>query len=371
MASKIKISGTKKAGSSKARTKVGETLLLDSHSISDAQLDDKVQANKKLEDQARKVVIGYARFDVLEHRGQIRFGKWNLRPVQRGQVNGLIQSFLVNGADWFSVKHAIPLVVEKESVKAGTYVVNPDGGDELPVMEIAAGHETIWGADAMERAALKKEMAVLSEANMETMEVGEIEEHNKVRKPKKDALESYLAYGGQWMVILYDTEYQYTGTRTYRKVSKMRNMWIEGADIYLTTIQHVDKVDEAVGLHLAQNKNMHVYHESPEEGLVQMFKQIKVQEELTNTWQAVKILPSIKGHPARRQELLSKDYVWQLLELFENAGLHYLTWQGDMKLTKFYSAMMSSYGGILSYMCISMEQRLQYCFNTVEMCKSL
>ncbi|KAF9231039.1 hypothetical protein BU15DRAFT_82890 [Melanogaster broomeanus] len=322
-----------------------------SRGIGEAQLDDKVQANKKLEDQARKAVIGYARFDVLEHRGQIRFGKWNLRPVQRGQVNGLIQSFLVNGADRFSLKHAIPLVVEKESVKVGTYVVNPDGGDELPVMEIAAGHVGTWGADAaggqhrvealegwvtrlkVESAALKKETAALSEANMETMDDGEIEEHNKVRKPKKDALESYLAYGGQWMVILYDA----------------------------------DKVDEAVGLHLAQNKNTHVYRESPEEGLVQMFKRIKVQEEPMNMWQAVKIVPSIKGHPARRQELLSQDYVWRLLELFESAGLHYLTRQGDMKLKQFYSAMMSSYGGILSYMCISMEQRLRYCFNTVEM----
>ncbi|KAF9236553.1 hypothetical protein BU15DRAFT_63907 [Melanogaster broomeanus] len=333
MASKIKISETKKAGSSKARTKVGETLLLDSHSIGDAQLDDKVQVNKKLEDQARKAVIG--------------------------------------------LKHVIPLVVEKESVKAGTYVVNPDGGDELPVMEIAAGHETTWGADAaggqhrvealegwvtrlkMESAVLKKEMAVLSEANMETMDVGEIEEHNKVRKPKKDALESYLAYGAQWMVILYDTvsemrdvEYHYTHTRAYRKVSKMH-------DVY--------KIDEVVGLHLAQNKNMHVYRESPEEGLMQMFKRIKVQEEPMNTWQAVKIVPSIKGHPACHQELLSQDYVWRLLELFESAGLHYLTQQGDMKLSQFYSAMMLSYGGILSYMCISMEQRLRYCFNMVEM----
>ncbi|KAF9234176.1 hypothetical protein BU15DRAFT_79361 [Melanogaster broomeanus] len=61
MASKIKISGTKKAGSSKARTKVGETLLLDSRGIGEAQLDDKVQANKKLEEQARKAVIGLGR----------------------------------------------------------------------------------------------------------------------------------------------------------------------------------------------------------------------------------------------------------------------------------------------------------------------
>ncbi|KAF9231067.1 hypothetical protein BU15DRAFT_82868 [Melanogaster broomeanus] len=335
MASKIKISGTKKVGSSKARTKVGETLLLDSCSIGDAQLDDKVQANKKLEDQVWKAVIG----------------KWNLRPVQRRQVNGLIQSFLVNGADRFSLKHAILLVVEKESVKAGTYVVNPDGGDELLVMEIAVGHVKTWGVDAaggqhrvealegwvtqlkMESAALKKEMAALNEANMEMMDVGEIEEHNKVRKLKKDALESYLAYGGQWMVILYDA----------------------------------DKVDEAVRLHLTQNENTHVYRESPEEGLVQMFKQIKVQEEPMNTWQAVKIVLSIKGHLACRQELLSQDYVWRLLELFKSAGLHYLTQQGDMKLTQFYSAMLSSYGGILSYMCISMEQRLGYCFNTVEM----
>ncbi|KAF9235718.1 hypothetical protein BU15DRAFT_64631 [Melanogaster broomeanus] len=175
----------------------------------------------------------------------------------------------------------------------------------------------------MESAVLKKETAVLSEANMETMEVGEIEEHNKVRKPKKDALESYLAYGGQWMVILYDAvsemcevKYQYTGTRAYRKVSKMHNICMKGAD----------------------TRSMKWWD-------CTWLKTKILQEEPMNTWQAVKILPSIKGHPARRQELLLQDYVWRLLESFNSTGLHYLTQQGDMKLTQFYSAMMLSYGG--------------------------
>ncbi|KAF9236573.1 hypothetical protein BU15DRAFT_63926 [Melanogaster broomeanus] len=138
MAPKAKMAGRSKVGGSRAKTKkVGDTLLLDTRSSGTAQLDEKVKAQKKLEERASQVVLGYAQFDVLAHREKIVFGKWNLQPVERTQVTGLVQSFLVNGIDRFNVKHAIPLVVEKEALKAGTYTMGDEMGDELPLLEIS------------------------------------------------------------------------------------------------------------------------------------------------------------------------------------------------------------------------------------------
>jgi hypothetical protein len=146
------------------------------------------------------------------------------------QVNALMQSFMVIGADRFSAKNGLPLAVQKDQLKPGTYSTDSDLGEELPVLEMKSDVGTKWVGKAAggqhrfhaiialvamwrkERDGLKKETAKVTEGRMETTDVDDIDEYNKMFKPRLDALEALIGYGEQWLVILYDeSEYSVCG----------------------------------------------------------------------------------------------------------------------------------------------------------------
>ena len=103
------------------------------------------------------------------------------------------------------------------------------------------------------------------------------------------------------------------------------------------------KVDTSLGLHLAKNETKYVYMESPMEGLVQRFKSMKA-EGLSN--HDVKPIPRSKGTSAKQCELLKQDYVWGLIQCFDDAGTQFWQSKRIIQFNQFYLTMFSSYGGV-------------------------
>lgn len=114
-------------------------------------------------------------------------------------------------------------------------------------------------------------------------------------------------------------------------------------NIGYTDTPSTDKIDESIGLHLAKNEMKYIYMESPMEGLVQTFKTMKAEHQ---TYCNVKLIPLSKGTSAKQRELLKQDYVWDILECFDSAGIQYWHSRAIMNFNDFYSTMLLSYGGV-------------------------
>jgi len=82
------------------------------------------------------------------------------------------------------------------------------------------------------------------------------------------------------------------------------------------------------------------------EGLVQTFRTMKADGQ---THRDVKVIPQAKGTSAKQRELLRLDYVWDMLERFDRAGIQYWHSRSIMNFNDFYSTMLSSYGGVSVY----------------------
>lgn len=200
---------------------------LDERPSGGGRVEESVKKRQLLDASAKEAVIGYARLDVIVNFKNMRFGIWNPRGVETPQVSKLVQSFLTQGADRFSLSKAIPLVVRPSDVKMGTfaetYTPGQDETQDLPLLElsrpsaeaglclVAAGGQHRVEAVKTWVNMLKKQHSELVRArkNLEqqsedTTTAMDIDDENRVKKAKRDALAETLALGGQWLVVLYD-----------------------------------------------------------------------------------------------------------------------------------------------------------------------
>jgi hypothetical protein len=98
------------------------------------------KSTSRLENLAKKCLVGYGQMDVSEGEVQIRFGKWNYRPLNTTEGNRLYDSMISNGIQRFRLEHAIPLVVPPEYVDPESLSMDSLLGDQLPkVRWTAAG----------------------------------------------------------------------------------------------------------------------------------------------------------------------------------------------------------------------------------------
>lgn len=174
-----------------------------------------------MNERATKAIFGYARLDLIDYEDELEFGKWNFRELRREQTEDLVQSFLMWGLDRFSLSRAIPVVVQKEDVVDGTYRTSAEPVLELPVLklqEAALGKKAMKPPSGQHRARAmhvwhslqEKQLSELLQArkrleaqDFELTDPVEIAQENKENRPKVDDLEATLAFGGQWLVILY------------------------------------------------------------------------------------------------------------------------------------------------------------------------
>jgi hypothetical protein len=183
-------------------------------------LDDSINEVTKHNKIADKAIIGFARFDLIKYYNHLEFGKWNNQPLVDSQVQSLYQLFLANGADHFNPIHAIPLVVHKQWLVEGSYEKDLDKcGElsELPILKIsrntpnewkfkaAGGHHWTKAIEAwMNKMKTKYEMELAEETCVDNLPVGEINYIDKVVKLHWQKLKGVLAYGGQWIVTIFD-----------------------------------------------------------------------------------------------------------------------------------------------------------------------
>lgn len=102
-------------------------------------------------------------------------------------------------------------------------------------------------------------------------------------------------------------------------------------------------VDEPLGLYLSKNKTEHTYNQTPEEGLVHLFRETKAKG---GTHREIEVNDSLNRAPGKWQDLLSQDYVWKFMQCIEPMGIHMLDRKGDMKLAAFHTRMLGPSGGV-------------------------
>ena len=102
-------------------------------------------------------------------------------------------------------------------------------------------------------------------------------------------------------------------------------------------------MNKELGLHLSQNASEHVYLQTPEEGLVNLFR---THMEKNETYREVDDMEGVTGAPRKWADLLSQDYVWNMMEYLEPLGIHMFDGRGDMKLHKFHQTMLGTSGGV-------------------------
>ncbi|KAG2104268.1 hypothetical protein BD769DRAFT_1676255 [Suillus cothurnatus] len=173
-------------------------------------LDDSINEVTKHNKIADKAIIGFARFDLIKYYNHLEFGKWNNQPLVDSQVQSLYQLFLANGADRFNPIHAIPLVVHKQWLVEGSYekdldkCISRNAPNEWK-FKAAGGHHRTKAIEAwMNKMKTKYEMVLAEETRVDNLPVGEINYIDKVVKLRWQKLEGVLAYGGQWIVTIFD-----------------------------------------------------------------------------------------------------------------------------------------------------------------------
>ncbi|KAG9311944.1 hypothetical protein JVU11DRAFT_8205 [Chiua virens] len=340
-----------------SKNTVGSSLLLNKGQVKTGTFTAAEKADVEKDKRLSSALIGYSKFDVVTNKSKMTFRRWNDRDLIKDQVNKLVTSFMVDGVNRFKVANAIPVAIRKEDVKAGSYGSDGHAMEDLKYMEltldaqkrvIETGQSAIIVASGQHRIAAleqyhtflgkaKKEsvrgMKALEKTKLTDVDDMEIDEENKIAKPKRDEIDGSIAFGGEWIVIIYD----------------------------------LDKLDYELGLHLSRNQYEHVYKESPEEGLVQKFKMHSAKPSPKNDWKSVPTLAVSKGTAYKQNDLLRMDYAWAFLDKFVPMGTQIFDRKGSLKLAPLHSTMMGPSGGVLTYFCDAMEKVFRMCFNAKDM----
>ena len=109
------------------------------------------------------------------------------------------------------------------------------------------------------------------------------------------------------------------------------------------TAANVAQVDEGIGLHLSQNVRTYTYAETAEEGVVQMFKEMRVAG---TRWHDFK-QEARPNTPANKiGQLLSQDYVFRLLETIVDNSFQHYTHSDVFKISTLMKDLMSPTGGV-------------------------
>ena len=205
---------------------MGSTVLLNQRKVTSGMFTASEKADIDKDKRLSRAFIGYSKFDVLSNQKHMTYRRWNDRDLITMQVNKLVTSFMVDGVHRFKVSNAIPLAIKKENLKPGSY--GPDGnameglkylefileslekGGDDPIIYVASGQHRI--------AALEQYQAFLKKAKQESLkglrslekkpiadvDDMEIEEENRIAKPRCDEIEGSIAFGGEWIVAIYD-----------------------------------------------------------------------------------------------------------------------------------------------------------------------
>ncbi|KAH0825870.1 hypothetical protein J3R83DRAFT_7739 [Lanmaoa asiatica] len=336
---------TKDASSSKS-AKAKDAFVLDQGPADHATgLDEKIEQRRAHEEAAKKALFGYALVDIVNDPPYWR--QWNKRNLNEAQSQALLQSFLVSGCDRFNPKYSISIIVKKGYVAEESYSSNLELREELPVLKLKSKlppQYQLKGASGQHRAhamvlwvdmqqtelnRLRKDANKIENRPASGLTPEEIKEYNEQIRPRIHRLEGTLKLKGCWLAFLYDE----------------------------------DILPKRTVMSMARNEIRHEYKETPEEGLVQLYSEMMLIE---NPGLRSPVHPQVtKGTPWKQYELLCMDYTRKVVQYFIEGGDHFMN-ERHFRLGRFHDEMLSSYGGILAYYVIKLEERLRLCFNDVD-----
>lgn len=101
---------------------------------------------------------------------------------------------------------------------------------------------------------------------------------------------------------------------------------------------------QPIALHLSKNETEHTYKQTPEEALLHDFRVLKSNgktfKDVTDP------ADGVNKTPRKCADLLSQDYVWELLTRTVPMGIHFFDSKGELKLKQFHNRMMGTSGGV-------------------------
>ncbi|KAH0826432.1 hypothetical protein J3R83DRAFT_5411 [Lanmaoa asiatica] len=202
-------------------------------------------------------------------------------------------------------------------------------------MQIKQYEELVWE---------RKRLEVVS--TTEQADPEELQHDDAVNRPKRERLKAMLAFGGQWLVVLYDPgQSSHPPFAHFQSVARCVLVLADGLS------PEIDMVDQRLGLHLALNENHHVYKQTPEEGLIATFR---AHAAAGGNYRTIEHLPLVTGILTKWHKLLVQDYVWQFIERTECLGLHLFDGKGDMKFICFHDIMLGTSGGVSPSLSLSL-----------------
>jgi hypothetical protein len=116
----------------------------------------------------------------------------------------------------------------------------------------------------------------------------------------------------------------------------------------------VVQVDEGTGLHLSQNVRTYTYAETAEEGVVQMFKEMRVAG---TQWYDFKHEALASTPAGKIGQLLSQDYVFRLLETIVNNSFNHYTHSAAFKISSLMRDLISPTGGVSPFLRTTHNER--------------
>ncbi|KAH7917189.1 hypothetical protein BV22DRAFT_1135613, partial [Leucogyrophana mollusca] len=294
------------------------------------RLDPLIVSKSKREHRYAQARVGFARFDIVERRERLTFGRWNRRPLNPTQVQKLVDSFRSEGLDRFNSVYVIPLVVKKEYIKAGTTVETIDDMTAVPILDFsertpdgykadaAGGHHRQAALDAYNKAialeleSLAEEAKAIEKKDPETQTAEEMDWYNKLYRPQSAIYQGRLKYGGQWLVAVYDYD----------------KLLADGDEL---------------ALHLSQNQTVHVHTQYDNEALVM---EMLILSACTSTERKTRLEEKRKGGTKNNKltSIFMQDHAIDFLETLMKHGPHFIDAK-EMTVPWMYSNILGPHGG--------------------------
>ena len=179
-------------------------------------MEDPAERTVTLDAKLESAVLGIGKINILQISNELKFGRYNDRPVKHSEVNKMITSFEKHGIQWTKKENAIAIVIEASRLEADqdldgswnspTTLTMVKFTDRRPI-HLASGQHRVTALNKMfdkyklERTNLEKRLTKLQDKDKLTDE--EVVEHEGLRE-KIGKLDGHLNKMGQWGVIVYD-----------------------------------------------------------------------------------------------------------------------------------------------------------------------
>jgi hypothetical protein len=181
-----------------------------------ADMDDPAEKTVALDVKLESAVLGIGKINILEPGNDLKFGRYNDRPLKTSEVNKMITSFEKHGMQWMKKENAVAMVIERTQLEDDQDLNRAWGSPETLTTIRFKDRKPIHLASGQHRVAALNKMSEKYKAEKESLEKrrlrsedkdeldsDEVAEH-KAMGEKLEKVKGHLERIGQWGVIVYD-----------------------------------------------------------------------------------------------------------------------------------------------------------------------